>query len=180
MPEPLFTAGLILAGYSTAVALARPRSAVSSEAESVRVNASTLVERAYRSVALYGSKALLISNLTALGEECREPNWDGYGAEPVNPSVLNSAMDLIESLPDDLPLPECSIEPDGCVSLDWMPAPYRTLSLSVSVTGRLPYAWVDGTDRGHAVARLVDGLLPPRIITEIRRLVSYEPSVRAA
>lgn len=180
MPEPLFTAGLMLAGYSAAVALARPRSAVSSEAESVRINASTLVEQAYRSVALYGPKALLISNLTSLGEESREPNWDGYGAEPANPNALNCAKDLIASLPDDLPLPECSIEPDGCVSLDWMPAPYRTLSLSVSANDRMPYAWVDGTDRGHAVARLIDGQLPPRIIAEIRRLVSHESSVRAA
>ena len=179
MPEPLFTAGLI-AGYTAISLMSRSRSAVSAEAELVRVNASTLVEQVYRSVALYGPKALLISNLTSLGEECREPNWDGYGAEPANPNALNCAKDLIAALPDDLPLPECSIEPDGCVSLDWLPVPYRTLTLSVSANDRLPYAWIDGTDRGHAVARLIDGQLPPRIIAEIRRLVSYEPSVRAA
>jgi hypothetical protein len=180
MPEPLLSAGLMLAGYSAAVALSRPRSAVSAEAESVRLNASVVVEQVHRSVALFGPKAALISSLSALGKECREPNWDGYGAEPASLRALRRAEDLIASLPDDVPLPECSIEPDGCVSLDWMPAPYRTLTVSVGSSDRLPYAWVDGTDRGHAVARLVDGQLPPRILAEIRRFMSHEPSVRAA
>ena len=170
----------MMAGYTAAVALSRPRSAVSAEAESVRLNASIVVEQVHRSVALFGPKAALISTLAALGEECREPNWDGYGAEPASLRSLHRAEDLIASLPDDVPLPECSIEPDGCVSLDWMPAPYRTLTVSVGATDRLPYAWVDGTDRGHAVAKLVDGQLPPRILAEIRRFTSHEPSVRAA
>lgn len=169
-----------MAGYTAAVALTRPRSAVSVEAESVRMNAAIVVEQVNRSVALYGPKALLISTLTCLEEECYEANWDGYGALPVNPSALERAKDLIASLPDDLPLPECSIEPDGCVSFDWMPTTYRTLTLSISANDRLPYAWVDGTDRGHAVARLIDGQLPPRIVAEIRRFNNHESSVRAA
>lgn len=180
MPEPLISAGLMLAGYTAAVALSRPRSAVSAEAESVRLNASIVVEQVHRSVALFGPKATLISSLSVLGKECREPNWDGYVAEPVSLRALRRAEDLIASFPDDIPLPECSIEPDGCVSLDWMPAPYRTLTVSVGESDRLPYAWVDGTDRGHAVARLVDGQLPPRILAEIRRFTSHDPSVRAA
>ena len=170
----------MLAGYSATVALSRPRSAVSPEAESVRLNASTVVEQVQRSLALYGPKAVLISTLTSLGEECRDSNWDGYEAEPANPNALNRAKDLIASFPDDLPLPECSIEPDGCVSLDWMPVPHRTLTLSVSANDRIPYAWIDGTDRGHAVARLINGQLPARILTEIRRLTSHESSVWAA
>jgi len=180
MPEPFLSTGLMVAGYSAAVALSRPSSAVSAEAESVRHNASMVVGQVHRSIALYGPKATVISNLSALGQECREANWDGYGAEPVDPHALKRAGELIAAQPDDLPLPECSIEPDGCISLDWMPARHRTLTLSVSAGERLPYAWVDGTDHGHAVARLVDGQLPPRILDEIRRFSSHEPTVRAA
>ncbi len=179
MPEPLLSAGLI-AGYATVAILSRPRSAVSAAAESVRHNALTVVEQVQRSVALYGPKASLISALTVLGQECREANWDGYGANPVNPVALRRAEELIASLPDNISLPECSIEPDGCISLDWMPTAYRTLSLSVTASDRLPYAWVDGTDRGHAVGRLRDGQLPPRLIEEIHRFTNHEPSVRAA
>ena len=113
-----------------------------------------------------------LDSLARFTNECREPNWDGYGAEPASLRALRHAEDLIAALPDDVPLPECSIEPDGCVSLDWISAAYRTLTLSVGETDRLPYAWVDGTDRGHAVARQVDGQLPPRILAEIRRFMS--------
>lgn len=169
-----------MAGYSAAVALSRPRSAVSAEAESVRLNASVVVEQVHRSVALFGPKAIFFSSLTDLARDCRESNWDGYGAVSANPQALLGAVEIILSLPDDLPLPECSIEPDGCVSLDWLPAPYRTLTVSVGETDRLPYAWVDGTDRGHAVARLVSGQLPSRILAEIRRFTSHESSFRAA
>ncbi len=170
----------MMAGYSAAVALSRPSSAVSAEAESVRHNASVVVEQVHRSVALFGPKSELISSLASLGDECRESNWDGYGAEPVSQHALRRAQNLIESLPEDLPLPECSIEPDGCVAMDWMPASYRTLSVSVGEADRLPYAWVDGSDRGHAVAKLVDGQLPPRILAEIRRFTNHVPSFRAA
>lgn len=87
---------------------------------------------------------------------------------------------MIASLPEDVPLPECSIEPDGCVALDWIPGPNRTLTVSVSGSDRLPYAWVDGTDRGHAVARLVDGQLPARILAEIHRFTRYDAFLRSA
>lgn len=170
----------MLAGYSAAVALARPRSAVSAEAESVRFNASVVVEQVHRSVALFGPKSLLLSRLSELAEECREPNWDGYGAEAVQVAALRRAEDLIAALPEDVPLPECSMEPDGCVSLDWLPGPNRTLTVSVGQSDRLPYAWVDGTDRGHAVARLVDGQLPHRILDEIRRFNRHESFLWAA
>lgn len=169
-----------MAGYTVATALARPRSAVSAEAEAVRFNAAVVVEQVQRSVALFGPQAVLISRLLELGGECRKPNWDGYGAEPVQPRALRCAEDLIASLPEDVPLPECAIEPDGCVSLDWMPGPNRTLTVSVGGSDRLAYAWVDGTDRGHAVEKLSDGQLPPRILAEIRRFSRHDAFLRAA
>jgi len=105
-----------------------------------------------------------------LADECKEADWDGYGAEPLDRNALELALKVVGSLPDDVPMPSFSIEPDGCVSLDWMPTRSRTFTLSAGKTDRLPYAWVDGTDRGHAVARLVNGQLPPRILDEVRRI----------
>jgi hypothetical protein len=180
MPEPLISTCLKVAGYSAALGLSRPTSAVSVEAESIRQHATTVVEQVHRSLALFGSKAALISDLSALGDECGESNWDGYGAQQVNRVALKRAQDLIASLPDGVSLPEIAIEPDGRVSLDWMPANHRMLTMSVGSSDRLPYAWVDGTDRGHAVARLANGELPPRIIDEIRRFSRHEALVRAA
>jgi hypothetical protein len=180
MPEPVLTVGLMMAGYAATVALSRPGSAVSREADAVRRNASSVVAQVQRSMALFGPKAAAISELFTLAEECRAPNWDGYGAESVDPDALELAKEIIDSLPEDLPLPESSIEPDGCVSLDWIPTRNRTFTISAGKSDRLPYAWLDGTDRGHAVARFVDGQLPPRILEEIKRICGHDPSVRAA
>lgn len=105
-----------------------------------------------------------------LADECKEANWDGYGAEPLDRNALELALKIVGSLPDDVPMPSFSIEPDGCVSLDWMPTRSRTFTLSAGKTDRLPYAWIDGTDCGRAVARFVNGKLPPRILDEVRRI----------
>jgi hypothetical protein len=115
-----------------------------------------------------------------LASECQETDWDGYGAEPVDDRALNLAQEIIFSLPEGVALPECAIDPDGCVSLDWMPTRHRTFTLSAGTSSRLPYAWVDGTDRGHAVGRFQDGKLSSRILSEIKRISGHDPSVRIA
>ena len=123
------------------------------------------------------SQATLIAAM--LADECKEADWDGYGAEPLDRNALDLARQIIRSLPDDVPMPSLTTEPDGCVSLDWMPTRSRTFTLSVGKTDRLPYAWIDGTDRGHAVARFVNGQLPVRILQEIRRICGQDTAVRA-
>ena len=179
MPEPVFL-GLMAAGYATAVTLSRPGSAVSREAGAVRRNAAAVVERTESSIALFGEKADALSILAVLADECKEADWDGYGAEPLDRNALELAREIVRSLPDDVPMPSFSIEPDGCVSLDWIPTRSRTFTLSAGKSDRLPYAWIDGTDRGHAVARFVNGTLSPRILQEIRRICSHDLAVRAA
>lgn len=170
----------MVAGYTTLTALSRQGSAVSREAAAVRRNASSLVERTEQSVALFGPKAIALSELSQLATECCVEDWDGYGALALDARALRLAQEIIRSLPEELPIPSFSIEPDGCVSLDWMPSRNRTFTLSAGKTDRLPYAWIDGTDRGHAVARLADGQLPSRIVQEIRRICSNDTSLRAA
>ena len=169
-----------MAGYAATSALSRSSSAVSREAAAVRRDASSVVERAEESLALFGPKSLALSELAILASECRVQDWDGYGAEALNPSALRLAQDIIRSLPDDMRMPSFSIEPDGCVSMDWMPTRVRTFTLSAGKTDRLPYAWIEGTDRGHAVARFMDGQLPQRILQEIKRICAYDTSLRIA
>lgn len=136
--------------------------------------------RAEESVALFGPKASAFSDLAELAIECAEPNWDGYGSEPVSPIALDLARQIIRSLSDDLPLPTFSIEPDGCVSLDWLPNRDRTFTLSAGASDRLPYAWIEGTDRGHAVSRFENGQLSQRIVQEIKRICGHDTTFRAA
>lgn len=94
----------------------------------------------------------------------------------MNPKAFAKAKEIIASLAEDQPMPVCCVEPDGCISLDWMPAPYRTLSVSAGESNLMPYAWVDGVDRGHAVGRLQDGMLSGRLLEEIQR---FSPASQA-
>ena len=90
----------------------------------------------------------LLTKLNRLSVECSEDDWDGYGAESVKATALLRAEAFVRALPDNIPLPEVSVEPDGAVAFDWMPLPSKTFTLSVSGSNRLAYAWIDGTDRG--------------------------------
>jgi hypothetical protein len=97
--------------------------------------------------------AALISSLRALADECSKPDWDGNGACAIDLAALQNAEAFARALPDDVPLPECAPEPDGSISLDWIQSRERLLTLSIGGGNRLAYAWLDGSDRGNAVAR---------------------------
>ena len=180
MPEPLFAIGA-LAGYSALYAVARVGTAVSSEASAVRECAIGFVETAERSHVLFGGKAAAISQILALAEECNCAGWDGDDVVPISMVVASSAVDFLRALPDGIPLPEIAPEPDGSVSLDWILFRNRLFTLSIGSTARLAYAWIDGADKGHGVARF-DGIrIPLRVLQGIQSIVDHgDASLRAA
>jgi len=180
MPESVLTTGF-LAGYPALYGSARSESAVSSEARAVQKSVIEIVDTAERSHALFGEKAAAISQIWALANECEESGWDGEGAEPISPLAANLAAAFIRALPVGLPLPEFAPEPDGSISLDWIESRNRLFSVSVGQNSRLAYAWLDGTDRGHAVARFDGQFVPRRILDGIRGIMDYGRStIRAA
>jgi hypothetical protein len=82
--------------------------------------------------------------------------------------ALQNAEMFLRALPEDLPTPEFAPEPDGSISLDWIHTRHRLFSLGVGPNDRLAYAWLDGTDKGHGVARF-DGLsVPQRVLAGIQ------------
>ena len=152
--------------------LAYSGSAVSDEAQAGRMATSAVEEEEERSFALFGRKAEAISQIWALVSECDETGWDGGSAEPISEIAAHAASDFIRALPGDVPLPEAAPEPDGSISLDWIQSRSRLFSLSVGSGSRLAYAWLDGADRGHAVARFDGDAVPLRILDGIRRIVN--------
>lgn len=159
-------------GYAALSAFARPGSAVSTEAQVVQKAASAVVDSAERSHALFGAKAAAIAQIWALTNECAEAGWDGEDAMPLDQFAVISAADIIRALPQDIALPEFAPEPDGSISLDWIQSRNRLFSVSVGTTSRLAYAWLDGADKGHAVARFDGQKVPPRILQGIRDIMS--------
>jgi len=165
MLKPVPAIGLCLAGYAALNVYARGGSATSSEARVVQDAASAVVDSAERSQVLFGEKAECISQLKALANECMQQGWDGDEACALDPLAVFIAETFVRALPDGIPLPELAPEPDGSISLDWIQSQRSLFTLSVSSSNRLACAWIDGADKGHAVAGF-DGEHIPRLILQ--------------
>ena len=148
-----------------------PISGVSEEARIINADYKSLTYYKEGSVALFGHKAKVLSELFEEVEHCREDKWDGYGAEPVSELSLRLAEKIIRCLPEDLPSPEITIDPRGYISMDWIPSKSKMFSLIASKTGRVPYSWLDGTERGYAVTNMKEGQLSDRLVDEMRRIL---------
>jgi hypothetical protein len=160
-----------LSGHLALQALAGGSSAISPEAQAVRKAASKVVESAERSQALFGRKADALSRLVALAAECADPGWDGEAAVAIDPVAVLWAERFVRALPDGMPLPEFAPEPDGSISLDWILSRNRLFSVSVGRSGRLAFAWLDGSDKGHGVARFDGQNVPQWVLEGIRGIV---------
>ena len=80
-------------------------------------------------------------------EECREPNWDGYGAQSVREETYHLAHQFLAALSLRTPVPSIGAEPDGHITAEWHRSPQRTLSVSISSDGDLHYAALLGAER---------------------------------
>ena len=146
---------------------------MSSEAQVVRDAITAVYEGAENSQALFGGKVAAISKLRMMAHESAEPDWNGEGANAINPIAIFLAENLIRVMPDSMPLPEFAPAPDGSVTLDWISSQHRMFSISVGASDRLAYAWLDGSDKGHAVARFDGERVPQRIIDGISEIMSH-------
>ena len=142
-----------------------------------------MVGRLENSDALFGRRAVVIAELWGLLESHAEGAWDGHQALPVDRQAIALAEEFVRSLPHGCVMPEVAVDPDGCVSLDWISSRQRMLSISFTgKSDRLAYAWVDGTDRGHAVERFDGGRVPRRLMNAILAMANSldRASLRAA
>ena len=110
--------------------------------------------------------------LRALEEACQEAasdNWDGYGAHAVDPSSQESALVFLHMLPDDVPAPEVSVDPDGDILLFWAVEGGRSFAVSVGGADIVRYAGVFGRSRVNGTEEFGDGI-PRAVATSLARL----------
>jgi hypothetical protein len=163
----------VLAGCAALQAFVHGSNAVSPEARTVQQAAAGVAASVERSQALFGEKAAAISELRALANECGSDGWDGVEAKALDPVAVLMAEAFVRSVPAGVGMPEFAPEPDGAVSLDWIASQNRLFTVSVGTTARLAYAWLDGTDRGHGVAKFNGFTVPGRILEGIRSIQDH-------
>lgn len=179
MPEPLSI--IAFAGYAALYAAARRNSGVSDEAQVFRQSACAVVESAERSFALFGSKETAISQIWALVAASATLESSEDEDQPIDRIAASIAEEFIRVLPENVPLPEFASEPDGSISLDWIQSRCRLFTLSIGRSSRLAYAWIDGADQGHAVARFDGTQVPERVLEGILSIVNHgHASLRVA
>ena len=106
-----------------------------------------------------------LNELYQVFDECREANWDGYGAAPVSVRTFHSAHEFLEALPLGTPAPSVGAEPDGHLTFEWYRSSRRTLSVSVSPEGELHYAALIGTGKHYGTEPFYGEV--PRIIVDL-------------
>ena len=103
--------------------------------------------------------AIVRQELDAVVAECSVDNWNGYGAKPINHESVQKTIELLSLIPANLPRPEFSCDPDGCVALDWFYSPYNVLSVSVETNGCLCFATLLGGKPERDGGRSRNGVL---------------------
>jgi hypothetical protein len=102
-------------------------------------------------------------------DDCRTPNWDGYGAEPVLDETYRWAYRFLEALPLGTRPPSVGVEPDGHLTFEWYRTPSRLLSVSVSPDGMIYYAALLGSSKRSGTEPF-SGDVPAEILQIIHKL----------
>lgn len=164
-------------GYSALAGYARPSSAYSREAGEVSDAAQRVMQDRLGSESLFGKKMLGLSTLVATVDSVVVDEEQ----ESVSAPARVNAEQFLLALPDALPMPEVSVDPDGAVSLTWFASRTRMFSVSIDETDRVAFAWLDGSDKGHAVARFRPPMLPDVVVSTLRSIVvNGSATLRAA
>ena len=114
-----------------------------------------------------------VASLQTVAADSDVPDWDGYGAEPVNRgSVRHAALLLREMLLIEPTIPHVTIDPDGEVAFQWRRNRHRLFSVSVGPQGTLTYAGLFAGSSVHGVeTHMVDGI-PREVRAGIQRVYS--------
>lgn len=147
-----------------------PSAGVSSDADELKAHIRDTWEGLASSIALRGAAEAAIEELWRAQEEASSPNWDGYGALPMNPQSFQQALIFLRALPTTTPAPRVSVDPDGEVDVLWHEAPTRTLSVSIGPKGRLTYAAMLGGAQSYGTEWLANEI-PQPILSNLSRVL---------
>ena len=148
-----------------------PSSGISPAADELRDIIQQALDSLAMSIAVRRTAETAISELRRLQQEASKPNWDGYGALPLDLRSAEQALKFIQALPTTVPVPDVSADPDGEVDLLWQLDPTRTISVSVGPNGKLTYAALIGTAQSYGTEWLSNEI-PQPILDGLTRVLN--------
>ena len=98
-------------------------------------------------------------SLLELYKDCSEPNWDGYGANPVSKDSISEALEFIQLLPSSFPIPQILAEPSGEIGLEWYKDKKMIFAISFNGNGMITYAGIFGSKKIHGEEYFGDSII---------------------
>ena len=90
-------------------------------------------------------------DISAILLKCSSPDWDGYGAAPVDTGSIKYAKEFIDQLPSHISYPELTADPDGDLDMVWIKNGY-SLVVAIDKDGQIAWGgtYSDGSMHGDA------------------------------
>ena len=142
---------------------------VSDDVQALNLFVEEMLEDCSQSVIISTNESL--QELYYLWDECSSENWDGYGAQPVNPDSFIEAERFIRALPTTIREPEVAVDPDGEISLEWYFEPRKVFSVSIGKRNEITYAGLYGLNKTYG-REYFDDEIPKAIFDNLDRLFS--------
>ena len=117
-----------------------------------------------RSIVLEKPRRELQDALDAACVAAQEPNWDGMGSAPVEPSTYTYASQFLQIFPANALPPDISVDTDGELLFEWDRGPRQTFSVSVGRDGTLTFAGLLGYRKVHGTEHFREAL--PLVIAD--------------
>lgn len=86
----------------------------------------------------------------------------------IHPYAVKLAIYFISALPNGSKDPECGVDRDGDINLEWFGARGHVLSISISGVGRITYAYLHGNEH-ECGALAMQERIPGRLLDLIQR-----------
>ncbi|HOF33645.1 MAG TPA: hypothetical protein PKU84_13485 [Spirochaetota bacterium] len=126
--------------YSTAYLFSTQ--GISAEALSIDESKKSISNRLLDTFTMGERSRIILTRVVELTSIASVRGWDGYDGLPVTYGTHYYARRFMFRLPEHLPLPELSADPDGAISMEWYRMPDWIFSISIDDTGKLDYSGI--------------------------------------
>ncbi|OLC45099.1 MAG: hypothetical protein AUH43_16910 [Acidobacteria bacterium 13_1_40CM_65_14] len=145
-------------------------SAIGDDAKTLKTMIQEVWNMLAQSLAVRQTAEAGIVELRRAQQVASKPNWDGYGALPLDARAFQHVVRFLQALPTTMPVPDVGVDPDGEIDLLWHVDSRKTFSVSIGSNGRLTYSGLFGDVQSYGTEWLFNEI-PQTILFNLSRVV---------